>query len=124
MIAGFVVLGLLFYDQTRPDGRGPDRLRADPAVGDQRVRARGLTGLLLAGLVAAFVGTFAGTLNAAQAYIVNDLYHQVHRPQGHATGGRLLINYASGLLLVVVSIVLGFFAKNVNNLLQWIVSGL
>jgi hypothetical protein len=29
--------------------------------------APGLDGLLLAGLLAAFLGTFAGTLNAAQA---------------------------------------------------------
>jgi hypothetical protein len=36
----------------------------------------------------------------------------------------VLVNYATGLIIVVVSIVLGFYAKNVNNLLQWIVSAL
>ena len=40
----------------------------------------GLMGCLLAGLLAAFLGTFAGTLNAAQAYIVNDLYLKYLRP--------------------------------------------
>ena len=34
----------------------------------------GLLGLLLAGLMAAFMSTFAGTLNAVQAYLVNDIY--------------------------------------------------
>ncbi len=36
----------------------------------------------------------------------------------------VIVNYASGLLIVVISIVLGFYAKNVNNMLQWIVSAL
>jgi hypothetical protein len=34
------------------------------------------------------------------------------------------MNYINGLVVVIVSITLGFFAKNVNNMLQWIVSGL
>jgi solute:Na+ symporter, SSS family len=83
----------------------------------------GWTGLLLAGLAAAFVGTFAGTLNAARAYIINDLYLKYINPKAspQRTAG---MNYVIGLAEVVVSITLGFFAKNVNNMLQWIVSGL
>ena len=34
----------------------------------------GLLGLLLAGLLAAFMSTFSATLNAGGAYLVNDLY--------------------------------------------------
>ena len=34
------------------------------------------------------------------------------------------MNYLAGLAMVIVSIVLGFFAKDVNDILQWIVSGL
>lgn len=34
------------------------------------------------------------------------------------------MNYISGLVIVAVGIVLGFFAKDVNSILQWIVSGL
>jgi hypothetical protein len=44
----------------------------------------GIMGCLLAGLLAAFLGTFAGTLNAAQAYIMNDFYIKYLRPRaGH-----------------------------------------
>ena len=34
------------------------------------------------------------------------------------------MNYASGLLVAVVGILLGFFANDVNSILQWIVSAL
>jgi len=123
MIAGFMVLGLLFYDRLDLIVGGQlDFEQILPSAINEFVPA-GFTGLLLAGLAAAFVSTFAGTLNAAQAYVVNDLYHKYIDPK--ATHRRtVLINYASGLLLVVVSMVLGFYAKNVNNLLQWIVSAL
>jgi hypothetical protein len=80
-------------------------------------------GLLLAGLAAAFVSTFSGTLNAAQAYLVNDLYLKYVDP--NASNRRtVIINYTSGLVVVTVSIVLGLYAKDVNNMLQWIVSAL
>jgi Na+/proline symporter len=40
-----------------------------------------MLGLVLAGLLAAFMGTFAGTLNAAQAYLVNDIYLKYIKPK-------------------------------------------
>jgi Na+/proline symporter len=123
MITGFVVLGLLFYE--RLDLIAGGRLDFEqilPSAINEFVPA-GFTGLLLAGLAAAFVSTFSGTLNAAQAYVVNDLYHKYIDPKA-SQRRTVIVNYASGLLIVVVSIVLGFYAKNVNNMLQWIVSAL
>jgi SSS family solute:Na+ symporter len=123
MIAGFMVLGLLFYD--RLDlvvGGRLDFEQVLPSAINEFVPP-GWTGLLLAGLAAAFVSTFSGTLNAAQAYVVNDLYLKYLDPRA-SNRRTVLVNYATGLIIVVVSIVLGFYAKNVNNLLQWIVSAL
>lgn len=123
MIAGFMVLGLLFYD--RLDlvvGGRLDFEQVLPSAINEFVPP-GWTGLLLAGLAAAFVSTFSGTLNAAQAYVVNDLYLKYLDPRA-SNKRTVLVNYATGLIIVVVSIVLGFYAKNVNNLLQWIVSAL
>jgi len=123
MIAGFVVLGLLFYERLDLISGGQlDFEQILPSAINEFVPA-GFTGLLLAGLAAAFVSTFSGTLNAAQAYVVNDLYHKYIDPKA-SQKRTVIVNYASGLLIVVVSIVLGFFAKNVNNMLQWIVSAL
>ncbi len=124
MIAGFAVLGLLFYDQLDliVPGKGLDFEQILPSAINQFVPV-GFLGLLLAGLLAAFMSTFAGTLNAAQAYIVNDIYLKYINPKADNVRIRS-INYVAGLLMVAISVVFGFFAKDVNDVLQWIVSGL
>ena len=123
MIGGFSVLAILFYD--RLDLRTAGLLDFEkilPAAIQQFVPV-GLLGLLLAGLLAAFMSTFAGTLNAAQAYLVNDIYLKHYNPT--ATHDKVKkMNYGSGIIVVLVSIVLGFFIQDVNSILQWIVSAL
>jgi Na+/proline symporter len=80
-------------------------------------------GLLLAGLLAAFIGTFAGTLNAAQAYIVNDIY--LKYVNKNASGRKTArVTYFTGVIVVLVSIMMGFLAEDVNSILQWIVGAL
>lgn len=123
MIGGFSVLALVFYDKLDLRTAGIlDFEKILPAAILQFVPV-GLMGLLLAGLLAAFMSTFAGTLNAAQAYIVNDIYLKHYNPD--APHGRVRrMNYLSGILVVIVSIILGFFVQDVNSILQWIVSAL
>ncbi len=124
MIAGFAVLGLIFYDQLDliVPGRGLDFEQILPSAINQFVPV-GFLGLLLAGLLAAFMSTFAGTLNATQAYIVNDIYLKYINPKADNLKIKS-INYVAGLLMVAISVVFGFFAKDVNDVLQWIVGGL
>ncbi len=83
----------------------------------------GFMGLLLAGLLAAFMSTFAGTLNAAQAYIVNDIYLKYLKPKAFRRQISRT-NYPTGITVVGVSVVFGFFALDVNSVLQWIVPAL
>lgn len=124
MIAGFAVLGLLFYEELdlMVPGRGLDFEQILPSAISQFVPV-GFLGLLLAGLLAAFMSTFAGTLNAAQAYLVNDIYIKYINPKAENAKIQSM-NYVAGLGMVIFSIVLGFFAKDVNDVLQWIVGGL
>ena len=123
MIAGFGVLALLNFDKLDLLVNGQiDFEQILPSAINEFVPA-GILGLLLAGLLAAFMSTFAGTLNATQAYLVNDIYLKHINPQAPAK--RIArVNWLAGLIMVSVSIVLGFFAKDVNDVLQWIVSGL
>lgn len=124
MVMGFTVLALLNYERLDLNvaGRSTDFERILPSAIIQFVPS-GLMGLLLAGLLAAFMGTFASTLNAGQAYLVNDIYLRYLHPA--ASNKRIAwVNYASGLLLAGIGIVLGFFANNVNSVLQWLVSAL
>ncbi|MCK9403121.1 MAG: Na+:solute symporter [Chitinophagaceae bacterium] len=123
MIIGLTVLGLLYYQQLDLSSpNGVDFEKVLPSVINNYLPA-GVLGLVLTGLLGAFMGTFAGTLNAAQAYIVNDIYVKFINPQA-STKKIISVNYLSGLVVVIIGIILGFFAKNVNSVLQWIVGAL
>ncbi len=123
MVVGFAVLALLYYDRLNLIVGGKvDFEQILPSAINEFAPA-GVLGCLLAGLLAAFLGTFAGTLNAAQAYIVNDLYLKYIRP-GADNRRVAVINYGVGIVIVAVSVVLGVFAQDVNSLLNWIVAGL
>ncbi len=123
MITGFAVLALLFYDKLDLVAGGRlDFEQILPSAINEFVPI-GFTGLMLAGLLAAFIGTFAGTLNAAQAYIVNDIYLKYMKPQ--ASNRQVsLVTYITGITVVVVSVIFGIFALDINSILQWIVSAL
>lgn len=123
MVVGFAVLGLLYYDKLNLIVGGDiDFEQILPSAIENFVPV-GLLGLLLAGLLAAFMSTFAGTLNAAQAYVVNDIYLKYIQP--NASDKKVgNISYITGVLVVLISIIFGLFAENVNSILQWIVSAL
>ncbi|KAA6441021.1 Na+:solute symporter [Dyadobacter flavalbus] len=122
-IIGVTVIGLLFYrDLNISSANGTDFERILPAVLNTYIPP-GLLGLVLIGLMGAFMGTFAGTFNAAQAYLVNDIYLKSVNPD--ASDKQVTrMNYMLGMAVVLISILLGFLAKDVNSILQWIVSAL
>jgi solute:Na+ symporter, SSS family len=123
MIAGFAVLGILYYDRLNLLVAGQiDFEQILPSAISEFVPL-GFMGLLLAGLLAAFNSTFAGTLNAAQAYIVNDIFLKYVKPKASNKQIRNM-NYITGVSVVIVSIIFGVFAQDVNSMLQWIVSAL
>jgi len=124
MIIGFTVLGLLYFSelniQTASGALDFERILPASIV---KFAPAGLLGLFLVELMAAFMGTFAGTLNAAQAYLVNDIYLKDINPK--ASNGQISrMNYLSGIVVVIISIALGIYAKDVNSVLQWIVGAL
>jgi len=125
MIIGLTVLALLYYRNISTDLQTPagtDFEKILPATINAFLPV-GLMGLVLTGLLGAFMGTFSGTLNAAQAYLVNDIYLKYVNPEA-PNRKVILMNYFAGLAVVATGIVLGLFVKDVNTVLQWIVSGL
>ena len=125
LIIGLTVLALLYYNQiggSLRTGGTTDFERILPATINNFLPV-GLMGLVLTGLLGAFMGTFSGTLNAAQAYLVNDIYLKYVNPE--ASNRKIIsMNYLAGLVVVITGVVLGLFVKDVNTVLQWIVSGL
>jgi len=83
----------------------------------------GLMGILMAGLIAAFMSTFAATVNAAPAYIVNDIYKRYINPNA-SDKQYVKMSYIISFAVVVVGISFGFFVEDINSVTQWIVSGL
>lgn len=124
LIIGLTILGLLYYHQMdlRTATGSIDFERILPATINNFLPA-GLAGLVLTGLLGAFMGTFSGTVNAAQAYVVNDIYLKYVNPQA-STSRIMSMNYVVGVLVVATGVVLGFLAKDVNTVLQFIVSAL
>ncbi len=83
----------------------------------------GVLGIILAGLVAAFMSTFAANVNAGPAYIVNDIYKRFIRPDA---SNKTLIraSYISSFAVVIIGITVGFFVQDINSILQWITAAL
>lgn len=123
MIIGLTVLALLYFNQINISTNGVSDFEKVLPAAINAFLPVGILGLVLTGLLGAFMGTFSGTLNAAQAYIVNDIYLKYVNPNA-STRRVITMNYLTGVVVVVVSIILGFFAKDVNSILQWIVAGL
>jgi Na+/proline symporter len=123
MIAGFAILSLTYLmPEFQAMGSNIDFELVLPLAIERFVPV-GFKGLLLAGLLAAFMGTFAAFINAAPAYIVNDLYKKYINPKA-SDKKYVMYSYASSLILVVIGIFLGFFASSINALTLWITSAL
>ena len=123
MIMGFAVLAIVFFSEDfRAMGPAVDFETILPRAINQFVPV-GLAGLLLAGLLAAFMSTFASTVNAAPAYLVNDVYLKYINPKASART-QIHASYLISALVVIISTVIGFFVQNINSVLQWIVSAL
>lgn len=126
MIMGFAVLAIYFFKEegglAQMGGNATDFETILPHLITRYVPV-GLCGLLLAGLLSAFMSTFASTVNAAPAYIVNDIYLKYINPQAPVKK-QIRASYLISFLVVVISTVMGFFLKDINEIFQWIVGAL
>lgn len=123
MIAGFTILALVFLrEEFLAMGDNVDFERVLPLAINEFV-PNGLMGLFLAGLLAAFISTFASTVNAAPAYLINDIYLKYINPNAER---RQLINYSYiiSIAVVVISTLIGLYVMTINEVIQWIVSAL
>jgi SSS family solute:Na+ symporter len=83
----------------------------------------GLLGVLIAGLLAAYMSNFAATVNAAPPYFVNDIYKRFINP--HASPKTYVrLSYLSSFVVVLLGVLLGWYVTSVNNVVIWIVTAL
>lgn len=123
LITGLTVLALAYFmDDLRAMGESVDFEAILPFAMKSYIPA-GLLGLLIAGLLAAYMSTFAATVNAAPAYLVNDIYKRFINPDAPAKT-YVRWSYVVSLLFVVVGSAIGLYVTSLNTVIQWIVAAL
>jgi Na+/proline symporter len=123
LVTGICVLGLVFFSpQLSAMGTGVDFEQIFPYVVHNFVPV-GLTGLILAGLISAFMSTYDGTLNCGASYVTNDIYKR-YINKNAKEGRYVLVSYISTFLLILLGFGLGMMGKSIHQITMWIVSGL
>ena len=123
LITGITVLALVYY--------APQLNGSDAAVDFEQILPYiihhflpvGLVGLMLAGLLAAFMSTFDSTVNAGTAYLVVDIYKRHIRPNA-SEKDYVFVSYLCTILVVAVGILCGYMTKSIGSVTLWIVAGL
>jgi Na+/proline symporter len=122
MITGITVLALAYCLPQLHAMDKPDFEKLLPIVMNQCIPA-GVVGLLLAGLLAAFMSNFAATINAAPAYIVNDIYKRFINPNNTGKAEVRMSRIAS-LAVLAVGILFGLLTTRITDVMMWIVGAL
>lgn len=123
MVAALGILGLVYVGPVLKAGGGSvDFEKILPYVINNLLPV-GLKGIILAGLLAAFMSTVSAFVNSAPAYIVNDLYKRYINPNA-SEKKYIRISYLSSVGIVVAGIIFGFFSQSINSLTLWITSSL
>ncbi|MEM6799667.1 MAG: sodium:solute symporter, partial [Planctomycetota bacterium] len=123
LIAGLTVLALAFFtDELTAMGGDVDFEQILPLTMRDYI-PHGLLGLLMAALLAAFMSTYAATVNSAPAYVVNDVYRRYLNPDA---SDRTLVrlSYAASVAVVVAGIVVGLAFGKLGDIVNWVVAGL
>ncbi|MDD2764693.1 MAG: Na+:solute symporter [Opitutaceae bacterium] len=123
MISGFTVMALVFFSpQIKAMGTQIDFEQILPDTLSNYMPA-GVLGLVLAGLLAAYMSNFAATVNAAPAYVVNDIYKRYVNPNA-SRRTLIVMSYFVSFAFVAIGILFGLHARDINQVTQWIVSAL
>lgn len=122
MIAGITVLALAFCLPQLQSQAKPDFEKILPLVLSEQVPT-GVVGFLLAGLAAAFMSNFAATLNAAPAYVVNDIYKRFINPNA---GGKkeVFLSRVVSIVFLAIGIVFGLLTNRITDVMMWLVGSL
>lgn len=122
MIAGITVMALAFCMPQIKGMEKPDFEKILPLVLSEQVPT-GVLGFLLAGLAAAFMSNFAATLNAAPAYVVNDIYKRFINANA---GGKkeVFLSRVVSLVFLLIGITFGLVTDRITDVMMWLVGSL
>lgn len=123
LITGITVLALVYFTpQLNAMGDKVDFEQILPYIVNNFLPI-GVVGLMLAGLLAAFMSTFDSTVNAGTAYIVVDIYKRYINPNADEKK-YIYVSYICTILVVAIGILFGYMAKSIGSVTMWLVAGL
>jgi len=123
MVAGLTVLALVYFSpQLKAMGPNIDFEMVLPYALKNLIPV-GWVGLILSGLIAAFMSNYAATVNAAPAYVVNDIYKRFINPNAPPKK-YVRISYIVSILFVLLGFGVGLVVGSINEVMQWIVNAL
>ena len=123
LITGLTVLTLVFFVNDNPGMRTHMDFELVLPYALGHFVPVGLVGLLIAGLLAAFMSNFAATVNAAPPYFVNDIYKRFINPDAPPKT-YVRLSYLASFAVVVLGVGIGWFVTSVGDVVMWIVTGL
>jgi len=123
LITGLTVLTLVFFVADNPGMKTHMDFELVLPYALGHFVPVGLVGLLIAGLLAAFMSNFAATVNAAPPYFVNDIYKRFINP-GAPPKTYVRLSYLASFAVVVLGVCIGWFVTSVGDVVMWIVTGL
>lgn len=88
----------------------------------QQYLPTGLRGLVIAGLLAAFMSTFSATVNAAAAYIVRDLWQPLVGQTSQTSLVR--VSYVATVAVVLVGTAIGLLSDSIRQIWDWLMIAL
>jgi SSS family solute:Na+ symporter len=126
LIAGIGTLGIVFFGpELRSQAAGQGKVDFEVILPQvvNRYLPIGCKGLILAGLLAAFMSTFVSTVNSGAAYVVNDIYKRYIDPRGPAKR-YVRLSYLCSFVIIVTGIAFGFATKSVHSNTELLVSAI
>ena len=89
----------------------------------QKFLPNGVRGLVVAGLLAAFMSTFSSTVNSGASYIVRDFWQPLRR--GRADERHLVrAGYVATVAIVLAGVAIGFQAESIKQIWDWLMMAL
>jgi Na+/proline symporter len=83
----------------------------------------GLRGLVIAGLLAAFMSTFSSTVNSGASFIVRDIWQPLFGRK-KTEEQSIKFSYAATVLLVLLGILIGFQGRSIADIWNWMMMAL
>jgi solute:Na+ symporter, SSS family len=123
LIAGLAILSVAYLQpQMNAMGNKVDFDLILPYILQNFIPA-GLLGLVLAGFISAYMSNFAATVNAAPAYLVNDVYKRYINPDA-SDRKYVRLSRIMSVAIILIGIVFSFCVQSINTITQWITASL